>query len=278
MTDKSTHIAFFYFSSSGNTKYQSQAIKEGFVEKGYTVDFINIEDVYNQPILLDDYGLVGIASPVFAWQEPIIVSKFVENIIVPQKTIPLFIYITYGGIQGNMLYKLARKLSQKNFHLIWNDGLRAEDNHPVLRRWWTMPFIVENIPVESHYIQAKNKHSFDIIQAYQKDKSAKIRYKIVWCLLDLLAPLYHKTIWFFMPKWVKRKKCTSCGLCANNCPMAVIEMVDKYPKIVNKRACIGCYRCVNICPTDAFRSVFTRRGKRYDKMMPTSWFSHSRKK
>ncbi len=45
------------------------------------------------------------------------------------------------------------------------------------------------------------------------------------------------------------KNCTSCGLCAEKCPVGAIP-VDN-PSRTDAEACISCMRCVSICPAQA---------------------------
>lgn len=47
-------------------------------------------------------------------------------------------------------------------------------------------------------------------------------------------------------------KCTSCGTCAQKCPVGAIPA--DAPKTTNAKTCISCMRCVSVCPNGA-RSV-----------------------
>lgn len=45
------------------------------------------------------------------------------------------------------------------------------------------------------------------------------------------------------------KACTSCGLCAEKCPVQAIDPGD--PRHTDQDKCISCMRCVSICPHSA---------------------------
>jgi Fe-S-cluster-containing hydrogenase component 2 len=49
---------------------------------------------------------------------------------------------------------------------------------------------------------------------------------------------------------VNTAECFGCGLCAEECPLSAIEMVDGLPK-VNADACVGCGLCAENCPAGA---------------------------
>ncbi|MGM0424978.1 MAG: DUF362 domain-containing protein [Thermodesulfobacteriota bacterium] len=52
-----------------------------------------------------------------------------------------------------------------------------------------------------------------------------------------------------LPK-VVRDKCTSCGLCAEHCPVGAMQMWGAGP-VLDQERCISCYCCQEMCPKDA---------------------------
>ena len=53
-------------------------------------------------------------------------------------------------------------------------------------------------------------------------------------------------------------KCTSCGLCIQNCPFRCWEMgEDEIPSLKSGYACFSCFNCMVACPVDAISIVQT---------------------
>ena len=49
---------------------------------------------------------------------------------------------------------------------------------------------------------------------------------------------------------INTDECFGCGLCAEDCPLSAITMVDGLPR-VNADACVGCGLCASNCPAEA---------------------------
>ena len=50
-------------------------------------------------------------------------------------------------------------------------------------------------------------------------------------------------------EFAANRKCTSCGLCAKECPAGAIPPTN--PKMTDKDKCISCMHCVAVCPKKA---------------------------
>lgn len=56
---------------------------------------------------------------------------------------------------------------------------------------------------------------------------------------------------------IKEDKCSQCGLCANDCPMKVIDMKTGFPSISTEKEahCLKCQHCLAICPHAALSII-----------------------
>ena len=52
-----------------------------------------------------------------------------------------------------------------------------------------------------------------------------------------------------MPHKINEELCTSCGLCAGECPVEAISEGEKCYEISD--ACVDCGACVPVCPVEA---------------------------
>ncbi|MEW6326592.1 MAG: 4Fe-4S binding protein [Thermodesulfobacteriota bacterium] len=50
---------------------------------------------------------------------------------------------------------------------------------------------------------------------------------------------------------VDKDKCNGDGLCVDNCPGQVLELVEGKAEPVNMDDCLGCQSCMEVCTTGA---------------------------
>lgn len=64
---------------------------------------------------------------------------------------------------------------------------------------------------------------------------------------------------------IDESKCDGCGLCANGCPEAAIQMIDGKARFVSAVHCDGLGACVGECPRGAIR-LEEREAEAYDEV------------
>ncbi len=85
-----------------------------------------------------------------------------------------------------------------------------------------------------------------------------------WVKTALLRPLFNIFLTSPKPFGCDPAKCTSCGLCARECPMENITMTDGRPQWGNR--CALCLRCYHGCPSHAVAYGEATRGKGQKKV------------
>ena len=53
--------------------------------------------------------------------------------------------------------------------------------------------------------------------------------------------------------WIDKNKCTGCGICVRECPVAGAIYLKKGKAEIDIDKCIRCGKCHNVCPQEAVR-------------------------
>lgn len=51
-----------------------------------------------------------------------------------------------------------------------------------------------------------------------------------------------------MIKIIAIENCDACGVCVDNCPTEVLDIVDGKVKIIDNEMCTDCRICIAVCP------------------------------
>lgn len=81
-------------------------------------------------------------------------------------------------------------------------------------------------------------------------------------LPPILAAVVGRALWV-RPR-INLAKCTSCGDCAENCPVKAIGMESKFP-VIDLRRCVSCFCCQEMCPSAAISPIRSRHLKLYQR-------------
>lgn len=242
----------YYFSATGNSKHAASVIA------GKTGDTaVSIADILNgKAEIAQDSERTGLVFPVYFWGLPEIIKRFAS---LPEfrKSLGKYVYciITCGATTGTADRMLEKKLGRK---LDYSFSLKMPDNYVVLYD----PSPKEKAKRFLAHADRELEMICEDINSLAKKHGGSTGDKIKSVFVPPLYDVFRTTKRFYADD-----KCTSCGMCARNCPDGAIEMKDGKP-IWIKSKCQHCTACINCCPTEAIQfgnGTKNRRRYNYDK-------------
>ena len=244
-------LNIYYFSGTGNTKVLVDEMAESFKNNNYSVYKHRIEKTKPDDVVKK--GLICFAFPVAIHTTYPFVRNFIENIEF-NKDMTVFGFTTLGGDYSGVPYYFHKLFKKKDCKYLGLKEFSTQNNF--------MQKSIDERVVKSKMEKAK----VDI-----KDFSDKIinEEKIAYKkrpLTDMFVPMANqKWMWTLTQKslgmQVNHKKCISCGICVDICPVGNIEFEGEYPEI--KKNCESCMRCFSFCPQKAIEIKSNHEIKRH---------------
>ena len=53
---------------------------------------------------------------------------------------------------------------------------------------------------------------------------------------------------------IREEKCDACGVCVENCPVSIFNIIDGKVKIDQPQMCTDCGICLEVCPNQAIET------------------------
>lgn len=216
-------VNLFHFSPGGTTKTCADSILEGMGGTARSISLLSPEVAKVDPA---DVSVV--AFPVYSGHvAPIILERLDVAMKGPGKAVGIAVYGNRGV--DNALSEIHEYLAGRGFevvalvsaigqHSLYEKiaaGRPDEKDAAALRQ------IGQRIAVK---LESGDETPFD----FPKDPEAK-PYGLI------TAP-------------ITTDDCISCGICEDECPTQVIEIIDI---AVSPAQCLGCTLCIEVCPVDA---------------------------
>ena len=241
----------YYFTGTGNTLAVARELAK---ELGGT-KLIPLRRAIYYGALTPEADVVGIAFPVYFFDMPAIVRKFVFNILFGGNPY-IFGLATCGERPGGALYRLQELLEEKTYTLSAGFSLVMPENYigPVdlmkdaLRREEKYANVKTRIPEIADAIRARR------ILPPEGNNSTFL--KIGGKIGQKMAASVYKT-----PRRLHAtEKCNLCGTCGKICPTRNITVTDEGVSWGDD--CTQCYACIHWCPQEAVEIGGRTRGKR----------------
>lgn len=236
----------YVFSGTGNTLLTANMLSRHLESNGIktTVHSIKAGGAYPPP---DDYDYIGFGYPVYAYNMPEILFRFVRE-LPDAANKKAFVLKTSGEpfrLNRVASYKLIKMLRRKGYDV-------------VLEQHLLMPY-----NILFRYPDGLSKQMYLYSEALCKMFSIKL----LGGVRDMFRfnPVYVFASWLMRIQWpsarlngrlysVNKKKCSKCMRCVKECPVENISFKDGRFRFGWR--CNMCMRCAMFCPADAVNIGF----------------------
>lgn len=222
----------FYFTGTGNSLKVAKNIGNSLEN----CDIVSMPSFCGNAIHAH-YDRIGFVFPVYAFGIPNAVKKFITETNFQQSNAWHFAIATHGGVTGNSIPMLNKKLREKGISLSACFDIKMAASYICLC----------DMPANTESIQKKSQIKIDAIKKLIENKvSNKIkRTNPLFLVSELAAQSFPH-----MDKYYNvSAECSECGICYKVCPVNNIEMVNAHP--VFRHTCEQCTACIQCCPNKA---------------------------
>jgi len=251
------------FSQTGNTRRVAEGIQHGIRTDAHRCELVDLRAV--DPDKLPGWDLVGIGCPVFYFQEPQHVRRFIAA-LPPLPGKQWFVFCTHGAIMGVTLQSMADGLRRKGIRVIGYHDTYASA---------TLPFYPYPMPTAGH----PDETDLEEARIFGRLISARSQSIDAGNPVHTVSPPAVPQEWRenaerFTPEFLERifpeltidsSRCSRCYECRNGCPVGGIDIDREPPRIQNP--CIYCWNCVNICPEAAIEGDWSGQVKLAPKLL-----------
>ncbi|GAU78318.1 EFR1 family ferrodoxin [Fusibacter sp. 3D3] len=228
----------YYFSGTGNTYYIAKKIAHSFSDsKLIPIGSLNLES----PVKTNAQN-IGIVFPVYFYDAPKIVKRFLEKIELSDQPY-VFLIANYGAGGGNALANCTSILNARHIGVSSTFSFVLPDNSIIF------PTPKAKMPQMLTDADHEIDKTIQSLLNHEKGKlpTQKIATHLVSSFMQKLSTSYLE----FNKLNIDKAKCTNCGLCSKVCPVDNITTSSTYPQMNHK--CEMCFSCLHHCPEEAIR-------------------------
>lgn len=223
----------FYFSATGNSRWVASTLAQSLNDKAYDIAKINtIPD-------LNINGKIGYVFPIHAWGVPRVMKEFIDRSKLSTQF--TFAIATCGEDAGKAVDKLLKEyginsgysITMPNNYIIGSD---IDDESDIMKKIAAAESQIRII--------AKEITGEEAVYHVNEGKIASFK-------TNIINKGFIKFATNTKPFGVMEDRCDSCGLCADNCPLSTIRLVEGKP--IWGKDCCQCLACINNCPHEAIQ-------------------------
>ncbi len=241
-------IPIIYFSSSGNTKYVAQLIKNGLKFANFEPELIPLNTLNINILDFEKIEVFGIGAPIYAMTFTLNVIEWIKKLPIAKKKTKFFLFDSNAGLPGQSIKQIKKILVQKNYKFIGALEIIVPTRDSVFEskyfkyvKWSRKKIdkifqfgigLGKVISTEEDILDWSNPTLFgSLIRAYFQ-KLEKVFYKYASCLISY-----------------NQNRCIECRACEKGCPTKALIFTMK--PVINHKKCILCFQCLRNCPENA---------------------------
>jgi NAD-dependent dihydropyrimidine dehydrogenase PreA subunit/flavodoxin len=289
-----------YHSSTGNNRLCAAVFEEEAKARGdecLTFDVRNSGDGKEAAARIAECDLFGVVTPTYYFKAPVTMIDFIERLPAFEPK-PCCILNCCTDITSNTIAMLARQLQRKNLFLIDSLVVHGEETYPPFRWKSLIPKKGKPGAEELRRVRAFTKRVCEAAEKIRRNPNHVFRPRryVVWPTpfhFIAVSASRRNMMRYMLGKRLVPDACTSCGICARECPTNSIRLLPHDLNAVRRRrdatvrrrgvlcarladsadgtlmlpvfadTCMGCYACVNLCPTSAIYTPVANRRPPY---------------
>ncbi|MDR3316270.1 MAG: EFR1 family ferrodoxin [Coriobacteriales bacterium] len=263
----------FFWSATGNSLHVAREISEHFWANGESCELVSVAAWRGESFRLDEgYEAVGFVFPVYFGGIPSPFEHFIEQLnLSAVHDAHIFSVVTCGGSGGNSTNAdLEQLLNCKKKGLSSAHTITYYSSYYILHT----ELVYTTRPRSKVQTQAGDRKLAEVVGAILARRPTKI---------PRMNPLYHfgydrkrHSLSHCDERFVTNRHCTSCGQCAELCPMNNIGLVSDKPYWQHN--CALCLACLHWCPNRAIEyGTVSRFRERYHHPAVTAKEIHREK-
>ncbi len=249
-------VLVLWYSQTGQTRRYAKLIGCTLKVNGLDADVRDMQE-FNKN-LLPNYDLIIVGTPVFYYDTPSNVSKWLE-MIPSVKGTPVAAFVSFGGPEGNQhnaSCHLLKLLADKGGIPVGRDAFRNIASYPTPD--WNNPKQIsgQHLPNAATFEQVR-RFTAGVLDRTARAAATPVSYELALREGLRALPLVWLNKKAINKHTVDAQKCLGCQTCVRKCPT---KAIDPSKQTVDKDQCLACFGCLNNCPADAV--VMEYRGAR----------------